>query len=266
MTQLIRHTGGVFATLHKAMMGTSINFEELSPGDFDATLLEEARTVWLGRVHSEFRSVQIMNRFLGEILGAGDPLEVYAGAADMVTDEIRHTALCVGVCEALGIKPVFPDPIQAEEPEDFLRLPFPQRSLATAISMLAINETLSTGFITDLRDRCTQPVIRAVLDATLEDEDGHHDFGWSYLWNSLKRFQGSGKAYWREVTRRTLAPHREKADEILRGTPTDQQNLENFPDEERVQLGLFSPQRQALIFRNTYREDVAPKLLELELI
>ena len=132
--------------------------------------------------------------------------------------------------------------------------------------MLGINETLSTGFISDLRDRCHNRVIRAVLDATLEDESGHHEYGWSYIRASLERFGGSGSAYWREVARKTLEPHRRRADEILQNIPSDQQNLGSWKDEGRVELGLFSPQRQALVFRETYQTQVAPQLLDLGLI
>ena len=53
-------------------------------------------------MQTEFQSIQIMTRFMWEILGSGDPLDVYAGAADAIMDEIRHTAMCVEMAKALG--------------------------------------------------------------------------------------------------------------------------------------------------------------------
>ena len=72
MARIIKHTGGVFEQLHKAQYGADIDFDELRPADHDPQFVEEARAVWLGRVQSEFRSIQIMTGFMSDILDAGD--------------------------------------------------------------------------------------------------------------------------------------------------------------------------------------------------
>src|SRR5687768_18251197 len=115
--------------------------------EFPAALVAEARSEWLERFRSEFRSIQIMARFVTEIVGAGDPMQVYAGAVELVSDEVRHAELCAAMCRALGGSPKLPDPVALRDPEPFLKAPMAERALATAISMLGVNETLSVGYI-----------------------------------------------------------------------------------------------------------------------
>lgn len=266
MSHRVRYVGGELAQFHEVLMGEPVDFGALEPEAFAPELVAEAQETWLERFQTEFRSVQIMIRFLTESIGAGDPLDLYAGGTDLIADEIRHAALCAGVTEALGAQAVFPSPIPLQEPEAYLRAPMGERALHTAIAMLGISETLSSGFIEDLRVRCEQPVIRAVLNRTIEDEEGHHGFGWGYVEASLKRFPPETMGAWRHLVEHTLRPHHQKADEVLSALPAAERHLDAWPDEERIALGLFSPQRQALIFQRTYEEDLAPMLRKLELL
>lgn len=262
----LNHTGGSFRQIHDAMVGLDLDWSALRPAAWSPDWLDLARATWGERVQSEFRSIQVMTRFLAEVLGAGDPLEVYAGAADAIVDEIRHTALCVGVLEALGGAPTLPEPPEEAQTPEFLALPMAQRALATAISMLAINETISTAYIEDLRDRCRQPLIRAVLDATLADEAAHHAFGWDYVAASLARFDGEADDFARMVTEFTLAPHRDAARRTLEAMDPAQRTLAAWPEPAWAELGLASVQRQALVFRAVYRHRLRPRLTALGLI
>mgnify|MGYP001199300106 CR=1 FL=1 len=266
MSHIIREAGGVFGRLHKELMGLEIDWSELNVADHDPALIERAQAVWLDRVRTEFRSVQIMTRFLSEVVGAGDPMDIYAGAAEAVTDEIRHTALCVGVCRALGVEPRFPDPVKHIMPPEFLNASMGERALNTAISMLLISETFSVGFITDLQTRCEHPVIRAVLDATIEDEDEHADYGVSYVRASLKRFPASTRPAWRELAQKVVTRYRSQADAVLATVPDGQRELSDWPEPELVALGLHGNERQALVMEQTWRTTLAPQLMELELL
>ena len=105
MSHVVREAGGVFGRLHRELMGLEIDWSALRPEDHDPALVERAKRVWQDRVRTEFRSVQIMTRFLTEVTGAGDPIDIYAGAVDLIADEVRHTALCVGVCKAAPDSP-----------------------------------------------------------------------------------------------------------------------------------------------------------------
>lgn len=266
MTRAIAHEGGIFRSLHEALVGAPVDVSDLDLSRHRPALVDQARRTWQSRVATEFRSIQIMNRFVAEVLGAGDPMEVWAPAAELVMDEVRHTALCATLTRALGAEPRFPEPIELRDPPAYLEAPMAYRAIATAISMLAINETISVAFIEDLRVRCSEAAVRRVLDATVEDEEGHQDFGWQYVARSIARFPETARADFRHLVKTTLAPHKAAAARALADVPPAQQRLDAHPEPELAALGLFSPTRQALVYRRCIEETLQPKLRELQLV
>ena len=258
MAHPMTRAGGLFDEFYEEVVGVDIDFDRFDPSDFEPELVEEART--------EFRSVQITTRFMAEITGAGDPIDVYAAGVDLIEDEVRHTALCAEMCKALGFQPVFPEPIRPDEPNQFLEAEMGERATHTALTMVAINEAISYGFITDLAERCEEPTVSAVLDATIADEEGHQDLGWVYLEKSLRRFPDGTRSQWKELVRSTLEEHLEPVAEVIGGIPEEERHLEAWPDEERIPLGLHGEERHALVFRETYRDVVEPRLRDLELM
>jgi hypothetical protein len=257
------HTGGVFGAIHAQLVGLTIDWNGLDPSAYPPPLVARARAAWAHRVETEFRSIQIMTRFLGEVLAAGDPLEVYAGAAAAITDEIRHTALCVGMVEALGGVPALPEPLVANEPAEFLAMGMPERALATAVSMLAVAEAVSTTLIADLHDRCRHPTVRAVLAATLADEDTHRDYGWAYVRASLGRFDAAGRELALTAAEVTLEPLVGRARAILGDVPPARRRLDAWPEPELAELGLLGRERESLLFERAVAEIVRPRLAAL---
>ena len=260
----MRWSGGPFAPLHATLMGPPVDWTGFDPTTFDPARLAFARRVWQSRAQSEFRSIQILNRFLADVLAAGDPIDVYAGAADLVADEIRHANLCAEVCRRLGTDPIFPHPVPEVIPQAFRDAPAPDRALSTALTMLAVNETLSVGFIADLEKRCDTPGIRDVLRRTIEDESTHDDYGWAYVEASLARYPASTRGDWRHLVKTTLDVHVRMAEQALADVPTVRRRLEDHPDVGLIELGLLSPARQALVFRKTLEDVLAPKLRALK--
>jgi hypothetical protein len=260
MARTIRHESGPFAAITDAVLGQLVDLSDLHIERHPPALLEQARAVWRERVRTEYRSIQIMTRFLTEVLGAGDPLEVYAGAADLVTDEIRHVRLCVALCERLGAHAAFPEPIELRDPEPYLRAPMAERALHTAIAMLCVNETISVAFVEDLRARCDDPAIKRVLDATVADEEGHQGFGWAYVEKALGRFPVSTLPEWRMLVDRTLAPHRAFAEPVLEKLAAEGRTLGDLAEPELAALGLFSAERQALVWKRCMDETLVPRL------
>jgi hypothetical protein len=258
--------GGPFEARHRARLGPAIELGDLAPARVPAELLSEVRAEWQARVRSEFRSIQIMTRFLAEVTGAGDPLDVYTTAVELCADEIRHAELCAAVCGRLAVPAPLPDPVALPDAPSFLASPFPERALATAITMLGVNETISTAIIGDLLERCDYEPIRAVLRATIADENTHGAFGWDYIRASLQRFDRESRPHWRRLAAQALAPHRVLAERALAALPPEQRTLEAFPETGRARFGLLSPVRQALLFERTFRTVLAPKLRELDLL
>jgi hypothetical protein len=258
--------GGVFEAGHRARLGPAIDLGDLGPAVLPPALLPEMRAAWQARVRSEFRSIQIMTRFLTEVTGAGDPLEVYTGAVELVADEIHHAELCAAVCRRLGVAAPLPDPVALPDAASFLALPFAERALSTAITMLAVNESISTAIIRDLLERCDYPPLRRVLEATVADEATHEDFGWNYVASSLQRFDRPSLSYWRSLTLQALAPHQEFATRMLATVPAEKQTLSADPELALARYGLISPQRQALLFQKAFADDLAPRLRGLDLL
>lgn len=261
----LRHLGEPFAALHQKLVGVHIDWAPLRDEPIDPALREQALAVWGWRVQTEFRSAQTLTRFLQESLAAGDPVEVWAGASEAITDELRHTALCAGVVEALGGVPALPEPLEEPQPDAFRALPAAGRALATAVGMLAVSETLSVALIEDLHSRCDHPVIRAVLGATLENEDDHRDYGWAYVQESLARFDDDGVELARVVARRTLRDHEAAIAGALDPLPATERRLERHPEPELARLGLFGPVREALVLERAVATRVRPRLLGLGL-
>ncbi len=265
MSHPMRYAGGVFHHHHEEMVGVEIDFDAFDPGRFPDELRKRARQTWYQRAQTEFRSTQIMTRFMTEVMGAGDPIDVYAVVVDLIEDEARHTALCAAMCRALGGTPRFPDPIVPDDPREFLDAPMGERAMTTAISMVAISEALSYGFMTDLRERCEEPTVEAVLAATVDDEEDHQELGWAYVGQSLKRFPASTRRAWCHLVKTVLGPHLVKSAQVLEDVPEKDHHLQAFPEPDLVELGLLSEQRQALLVYQTVDEVVEPRLRSLEL-
>lgn len=257
--------GGAFAPMHAALMGEAVAREGLDPTAIAPDLVERARATWQERVHTEYRSAQLMNRFLMETLAAGDPFDIHAGAVELIADELRHVALCAEVVRALGGTPTLPSPLEVNQPEAFQRMSASQRALSIAITMILVNETLSVGYIRDLAARCQGPVVRDVLRATLEDEAEHEGYGESYVRYALARFPIASLGEWRKVATTALDRQQRWADAIVAALPPAQRSLEAHPDEALVPLGLFSNERQALVFQRTFRHELLPLLRSLDL-
>jgi hypothetical protein len=69
-----------------------------------------------------------------------------------------------------------------------------------------------------------------------------------------------------QVADEALRPERERAEAILRTLPPERRTHAAWPDEREVALGLFSAERQALVFERTYAEHLRPRLAELGLL
>jgi hypothetical protein len=263
---LRRDRDSVFGTMFRARYGEDVDLSDLRPEQYTAERLSHARSVWSERVQTEMRSAQIMGRFVSEVMAAGDPLDVYAGAVDMLDDEIRHVASASALLRALGGTPLLPSPVEQRESEAFLARPAAERALSTAISMLAIAESLSHHYIEDLARRCTNPAVARVIHATSADEAEHHAFGWTYLERSLARFEPRDREVWAQITDRMLAPRRASARAELARIEPGRRALDAWPEPELAELGLFSRERQALLTDVALRTVVEPKLAALGLV
>jgi hypothetical protein len=63
-----------------------------------------------------------------------------------------------------------------------------------------------------------------------------------------------------------IAPHDAIADRVLEQVPGERRTLEAWPDVEEIELGLFSPPRQALVYRRAREQILVPALRRLDLV
>ena len=263
----LTHAGEPFTKTHAKLVGEhGIEWYLLDPATIPEPMLSDVRMTWSWRVQTEYRSVQTMARFLTEVGGAGDPIEIQSCVADAIQDEIRHTALCAGVVERLGVQALLPDPVAEVVEPGFLAMPMAQRALVTAISMLLINETISVALIADLAARATHPTIKAVLKATIADETEHQHFGWAYVAASLQRFDAAGRLYAARVTEFALEEHLAPARQVVENIPPAQQNLAAWAEPDFAQYGLMCAEREAIIKLQLHQRFLAPRLKALGLL
>jgi len=230
----------------------------------DPRLLDEARDIWRGRLRSEYQSIQIFTRLLSETLAIGESLDVQRTICEMVEEEISHADLCGKVCAALG-GPV-PELKDVALPHPDLRdVPDGERALASAISMLLINETFSVDYITDLAARCDHPEIGAVLGSICGEEEGHRDFGVRLTGALLEREPASQRPHWRRFARRLVAQHLDRADTAIRAAGDACPTLEELVEPQLARLGLISSLRLALICRRTWNTSLKATLESLGL-
>ena len=258
-------TGGApFSEMFAERIG-AVDLSDLDPAAFPEPVVLLAREVWQERARTEYRSVQIMARFLGELAGAGEAPEILASAIDLVEDEVRHAAYCAALTARLGGVALLPEPLELRDPETFLRAPMVERALHSALTMLAINETISVAYVEDLRARCTTPAVLRVLEATVADEAAHQDLGWAYVKLALARFSRSTLPSWRHLVELTLKPHRDSLGRVLDKLPPRDRHPDRHADRELGALGLYSDARQALVGHAAIELRVLPRLRELDL-
>ena len=90
-----------------------------------------------------------------------------------------------------------------------------------------------------------------MLGAAIEDDETHARLAMLFVGTALARFHSSTLPSWRQIAQGSVEPQLLIARQILAATPAVQQSLEAWPDLGRAQLGLFSPQRQALVCLRT---------------
>ena len=142
---------------------------------YDAALVAEAASHWHGRAHTEFRSFTHFSRLLVGLQTIGAPLDWCGAMARMVSDELRHTDLCLRMSEALGGPSTLPD-----EDVDALALTgaLLPRLRVEVMGTFLLAETLSVRMFTRCLHAATVPLAREVVTGILVDETRHQTLGW----------------------------------------------------------------------------------------
>lgn len=264
--RILLHVGGVYAELHEQLFGARQRARPIQVEGLTPALVDEARRAWQERLKRTFEALQTRIRFLSEVVGCGDPLEVYGAVVDLVQHQIRQVSLCQAGCESFGTPPVLPDLVASDEPSAVAEAPMLERAVATAICSLAIDDTLRMGNVRDLAERCrTSPLCEGLAEA-IDGQDKRERFAWTYVREGIRRFPPNHLAHWRALVESTLTQYRRQAAEVLETIPEARRTLAAWPEPERANVGIQSRERQALLFEKLMGEELEPKLREVELL
>ena len=140
---------------------------------FDRTVyarevLDEAAALWRERASQEMHSLALFTELTSKLHLLGAPLDWSGAFARMIADEVRHTDLCLGMCEALG-RPATPQ-IDAGElhllPQNATRAQVRE----TIVSAFCIGETISGRMFRRALGAADVPLARDVVTAIVTDD------------------------------------------------------------------------------------------------
>ena len=154
----------------------TIDWGGFRQADYAPADLERARSAWRVRAVQEFHSLALFTQLSSHIHLLGAPLDWSGAFARMIEDEVRHTDLCMRMCEALG------DDTTAEVQQEDLHLAVGDSLRVhvrdVIVAAFCIGETISGRMFRRALHAATVPLARDVVAAILVDETFHGELGW----------------------------------------------------------------------------------------
>ncbi len=175
-----------------------IHWDHFDAGAYTAAALDDAARLWSDRAVQEMHSLALFTELTSHMHRLGAPLDWSGAFARMIADEVRHTDLCLRMCDALG-RPASPsiDPAQLR----LLANASPRAHVRhTIVAAFCIGETISGHMFRRALKAANVPLAREVVAAIVVDETFHGELGWE-LGALLMRSDGPGF----EVERTMLA-------------------------------------------------------------
>ncbi len=213
---------------------------------------DAVRLEWLRRVEAEYTSAAVTQHTTLWLIQIGaSPDLIRAGMRiagdEMVHAQLSHRAYTVAggdrpphlVRERLGLRRHDVEPLEY----DVARV---------AVNTFCIGETVAVPLFKTLRDHCTVPVARRVLDRVLRDEVRHRDFGWALLTWLFEHPLGQEL---RGLTTREL-PRFFANIRVAYGTAI--RHLSEIPSADR-QWGLMSPAEYVSVVERSLTRDWIPR-------
>lgn len=148
---------------------------ELDREGYDAAALDEAAALWEARAIQEMHSLALFTELVAHLHLLGAPLDWSGAFARMIADEVRHTDLCLRMCEALG-RPATPE-IDGGELH-LMSVCSRSQVRQTIVAAFCIGETLSGRMFRSALRVTDVPLARDVVAAIIVDETFHGELGW----------------------------------------------------------------------------------------
>lgn len=153
-----------------------IRWDSFDRSAYASDVLDAAAELWKIRAVQEMHSLALFTELASKLHLFGAPLDWSGAFARMIADEVRHTDLCLKMCDALG-RPASPE----IEPEDLhlLHVRAPRAHVRqTIVSAFCIGETISGRMFKRAHKAADVPLARDVVQAILIDETFHGELGW----------------------------------------------------------------------------------------
>lgn len=249
-TPLAEEHRAVAAALERVAVDDAVRFDA---GAYPAEAVEEVREQWRTRMIFEHRSSTVFSQLADQLYEANASLDAKLVMLRMAQDELRHTATCAEVVEALGGAPEGEADLTLERLAPHEGTSPEQRAMRNVIYTTCCSEMVACARFVAILDRMTDPYLRQVNRRLLADEVLHGQFGFHYLeaWRgwldshpeeraSLERFLTVGFA----ALERELAPAGPFAE----------------PTAAQIALGADDPALAREVFYGTLTAAVVPGL------
>jgi hypothetical protein len=181
MYPLLRVSGAALALTreHDAIAAPrkgTVDWAGFDPGRFTRAVLEDAAAQWSTRALQEMHSLALFTEIAAHLHLLGAPLDWSGAFARMITDEVRHTDLCLRMCAALG-RPAPPE-VDPATLHLLGRTSSRARVRHTIVAAFCIGETISGRMFRRALRAADVPLARDVVAAILVDETFHGELGW----------------------------------------------------------------------------------------
>lgn len=226
---------------------TSRRPRERGPSASDAV-----RGEWLRRVQAEYSSAAITQNYTLWLMQIGASPDLIKGGLRIAWDEMVHARMSFNAYVAAGgdrAPALVRERLMLHRSE---AEPVEHDVTRVAVNVYCIGETVAVPLFKRLRESCTVPVARKVLDRVLRDEVRHRDFGWTTLGWLL---EGPLEGVLREVATAALPRFFQKIRTAYGGS---MKHLDRMPDTDRA-WGLMPPAEYAAIVERTLTRDWIPR-------
>jgi hypothetical protein len=180
-TYRLQRSSGADLALHREHAAIArprhgdVRWDDFDRAAYDDDVLDEAAVLWETRAVQEMHSLALFTEVVGHLHLLGAPLDWSGAFARMIADEVRHTDLCLRMCELLG-RPAAPE----IDPGELHLMSRNSRSHVrqTIVAAFCIGETLSGRMFRSALRVTDVPVARDVVSAIIVDETFHGELGW----------------------------------------------------------------------------------------
>jgi hypothetical protein len=218
--------------------------------------------LWRLRAVQELHSLALFTEICSKLQVLGAPLDWSGAFARMIADEVRHTDLCLRMCETLG-RPATPE----INPAELLLLEHASSRGSVRhmiIAAFCIGETISGRMFRRALKITDVPLAREVVAAIVTDETFHTELGWE-LGALLMRDDGPEFETERTALANALPTLFRHYARLCGATCSPREATREECVESPPNFGTLSTAGYALAFFDGMRVDVVPGLVSIGL-